>query len=352
MRRASVVLIVSALFASTGCDRGQFAEGFATDTEFRQESFEQVDAVPVDILFVIDTSCSMTDEQVALSDNFPSFIDFFTDDVVPFRIGVTSTNINDPDSDGLDGALNGDPRWLEPDTPNLEEKFVEHAFMGIDEGHGDEAGMHAAYVALEERVDDVNAEFIRAWANLAVIVVSDEPDFSTRGEEASGEFTDADAFAAWLDAYKDTPEASQMSALVGISEDGIDDPGGCVHPWADPEDSGNGNGPGGGNGGEGAERGDGYLEAAIATGGSAHSICTGDWGAMMGHLGLTTAGLLDTFVLTEVPLLNTLRVSVGGSNNTDWVWDAEANAVTFTSYETLPRPGETVAVEYHVPEED
>ncbi|MCP4869244.1 MAG: hypothetical protein GY898_11060 [Proteobacteria bacterium] len=346
MRRASLAFLGLALLASTGCDRGQFAEGFATDNEFRQESFEQVEAVPVDILFVVDTSCSMADEQEALAENFPQFIEFFADEVLPFRIGITSTNINDPDSDGLDGALNGDPRWLEPDTPNFEAKFFEHALMGIDEGHGDEAGLHAAYVALEERIDDVNADFIRDWANLSIIVVSDEPDFSTRGAPNSGEFTDADAFAPWLDGYKDTPEASQLSALVGISEDGIDAPDGCLHPWANPQDNHNG------NGGEGAERGDGYLEAAIATGGATHSLCSEDWGEMMGHLGLTTAGLEDTFVLSEVPLLHTLRVSVGGVHNIDWVWDAEANAVTFVSYETLPRPGETVAVEYHVPEPD
>ena len=338
MRRALALLLLT-VPCLTACDRGDFARGFGVDEEYRLETFEQVDPVPVDILFVIDTSCSMTDEQQALAENFPEFIAFFVGETLPFRIGVTSTNVDEADSPaGLDGALNGEPRWLEPDTPNLEEKFFEHAFMGIDEGHSDERGLHAAYVALEERIADVNADFVRDWANLAIIVVSDEADYGTIGAPDSLDFTQAEDFAPWLDAYKETPEESQLSALVGISDNGIDDPNGCLHPASDPSQEG-----------QGADRGTGYLEAAQLTGGSTHSICSEDWGAMLGHLGLTTAGLLDTFVLSEVPEPGTLKVEVGGVRNTDWVWDAEANAITFLSYDTLPRPGETIACEYHVP---
>jgi hypothetical protein len=351
MRESVCVACLLAVSIALGaCDRGHFAEGFPVDAEYRRELFEQVEPTPVDILFIIDTSCSMEDEQESLAANFPAFIDFFAEADLPFRLGITSTNVHEPDSEGLDGRLNGEPRWLEPDTPNLEDKFFEHAFMGIDEHHSDEKGLHASYQALEVRIDDTNADFIRSWANLAIIILSDEPDFSTISEPTSSDFTDADTFVAWLDGYKDTPEQSQLSALVGISPDGLDDPEGCVHPWADEEDDqGNGNGWGG-NGGEGAMRGDGYLEAAIATGGATHSLCSDDWGAMLGHLGLTTAGLLDTFTLSEIPEEGTIRVEVGGVYNTDWVWDADANALTFGSYETLPRPGESIAVEYHVPE--
>jgi len=348
MRLTSIALgLAAATVALAGCDRGQFAEGFPVDNEYRQEIFEQVQPVPVDILFIVDTSCSMQDEQASLAENFPNFIDFFADEELPFRIGLTSTNIDEEDSEGLDGALNGEPRWLEPDTPDLEAEFFDNAYMGIDEGHSDEAGLHAAYVALQERIENVNADFIRSWANLSIIVLSDEADFSTKGEPGSEDFTGAEAFSEWLDGYKDTPEQSQLSALVGISPDGIDDPAGCIHPGSDGEGGG---GPGGHNNGEGADRGDGYLEAAVATGGATHSLCSDDWGAMMGHLGLTTAGLLDTFTLSDAPIERTIRVQVGGTNNSDWVWDADANALTFLSYDTLPRPGETVSVTYRVPE--
>ena len=91
-RRRSIVLGLAAglLLVGPGCDNdGGFAEGFRNDDNYRREVFVQPQPHSTDILWVIDTSCSMRDEQEAVATNFPAFIEFFVERDIPFRMGVT-----------------------------------------------------------------------------------------------------------------------------------------------------------------------------------------------------------------------------------------------------------------------
>ena len=329
--RPSAWILIALCLALLGCDRSDFAEGFRTADTHHRESWIQGDPSPVDVLWVVDTSCSMEDEQQALASNFPGFTEFFLESDVSFRLGVTSTNIAETDSDGLDGALNSG--WLDQDTEGLQDAWVERALMGIDEGHGREKGLHAAWTALEELGESTNAGFVRDDANLAVIVVSDEPDYSTLDQEDSDLFMAAEPFVEWLDGFKGDPGSSQLSAIVGVSPEGFDAPEGCGRDANSAP-------------GEGAYRGDGYLEAAAASGGAWQSICSADWTEMLRLLGLLTAGMQDTFVLSAPADPETVQVRVSNSGVADWEFDAEQNAVVFVSSSDLPRPGQNIEVEY------
>lgn len=325
-----------------GCENDEFAEGFRSDPEFRRETFAQVDPAPVDVLWVVDTSCSMSDEQQLLADHFSAFIDFFRTSGLRFRIGVTDTDVEEEDTlDGLDGRLSGDPSVLTPDTPSLEDAFVDAALMGITDRHDDERGLHAAWTALGplEEPGRPNNGFLREDANLAVIIVSDEPDYSTLGEADSGNFTDWQGFSTFLDALKGDPARTALSGIVGIGEGGFDDPVGCNLP-DEPTDPH--------NWGQGAQRGSGYLEAIRQTGGYATSICSEDWVELLARLGLLVAGLHETFPLTDVPVPETLDVQVEGVLGAAWEYDAAANAVRFTDSQAIPRPGAEVEVTYRV----
>ncbi len=327
--RAVLVTVIG--LSVLGCDRKQFAEGFRTADAFQREAWVQVDPAPVDILWVVDTSCSMLDEQEALADNFPGFTEFFLETGVQFRLGVTSTNIGEEESVGLDGALNDG--WLDQDSEELQEEFVTRALMGIDEGHSSEKGLHAAWTALEELGETTNAGFVRDEANLAIVVVSDEPDFSTLGQPGSDDFIGPEDFSAWLDGFKGEPERSQLSGIVGVSPDGVDSPEGCNQEQGSQQ-------------GEGAYRGTGYLEAAAATDGVWQSICSEDWSEMLRYLGLLTAGLQDTFVLSRTAYPISIQVTVAGARTLDWEFDVESNSVSFTTSESLPRPGDVIEIEY------
>ncbi|MCO4769112.1 MAG: hypothetical protein KDA24_03725 [Deltaproteobacteria bacterium] len=326
----------------SGCTLDDFNRGFrGTDTQ-RIEYFEQLEPSTADVLWVIDTSCSMEDEQAALAANFPSFIEFFVERQLAFNLAVTSTNIGEEDSQGLDGVMVGEPKVITEADPEPGQLFVDRALMGIDDNHSDEKGLTAAYEAIEVLGGTVNSGFLRSSAHLAVIVVSDEPDYSEREQSAGEDVVEWEEFADWMNELKGPTgqRMADLSVIVGVSPDGFDDPEGCNQP------EGGGGGPAGG---DGADRGDGYLEAALATGGTIGSICEEDWGDLLGRVGLRAAGLLDAFELTEVPHLETLTVRVNTNTVWDWEYYEVDNTIRFTKLDTLPRPGDRIEIEYHVP---
>ena len=54
----------------------------------------------VDILLVVDNSCSMIDEQQKLAGNFDNFIEQFLEADVNYQIGVVTTDMSDPEHQG------------------------------------------------------------------------------------------------------------------------------------------------------------------------------------------------------------------------------------------------------------
>ena len=174
-------------------------------------------------------------------------------------------------------------------------------------------------------------------AQLAVVVVSDEPDHSERVEEPDhDQYINWQEFSDWLNGLKgpQMQRMSQLSAIVGIGPDGFDDPDGCGGDWEATS--------------EGALRGDGYLEAASDTGGTWVSICEEDWGDMMARVGLAAAGLMDAWSLEEEPVPGTLDVDVDGRTATGWAYREWDNSVHFSRSSAIPQPGQTVEVTYDV----
>jgi hypothetical protein len=158
-----------------------------------------VPGVPkTDILFVVDDSGSMAAEQGLLATGFKQFIDRLASLPVKgsFQIGVTTTSIDFPMSDGLggytlqttypdgrpypQGALVGPAgkKILAASSPTLVPDFQADVNVGTA-GSGKEQGLRAALLAVTDRIaDGANAGFLRPGARLAVIVVSDEDDCS------------------------------------------------------------------------------------------------------------------------------------------------------------------------------
>lgn len=168
------------------------------------------DAAPIetcdkmDILFVIDDSGSMGEEQANLTANFPGFIqvlDAYTNSAgVPldYRVGVTTTGVDVefliqpipgfpaiPESEeGPDGQLlqkadcGMTRRWIERSDPDVSGTFSCLANVGTS-GSAMEMPLRATELAVTDRVlDGTNAGFIREDALLAVIILTDENDCS------------------------------------------------------------------------------------------------------------------------------------------------------------------------------
>lgn len=155
----------------------------------------------MDIVFVVDDSGSMAEEQTNLASNFPRFItvlnDFRTSNGKPldYRVAVTTTGRDVKYKVGIPGLelpLNekGDNgafrmkcgmsrRWLQRDDPgDLGGTFGCVAKVGTG-GPSLEMPLYAMHLAFNDRVADMtNAGFLRRDALLATVVLTDEDDCS------------------------------------------------------------------------------------------------------------------------------------------------------------------------------
>lgn len=156
----------------------------------------------MDIVFVVDDSGSMQEEQSNLGTNFPMFAqvlkNYTTSDGTPvdFRVAVTTTardisyNVSVPgfgtlpqnemgDNGEFRNTCNNPARWLEGTDPNLESTLTCRANVGTM-GSGIEMPLLMSKWSLSERVvDQTNAGFIREDALLAIVILTDEDDAST-----------------------------------------------------------------------------------------------------------------------------------------------------------------------------
>jgi hypothetical protein len=154
----------------------------------------------MDLLFVIDDSSSMQEEQDDLAVEFPMFADILNHhlvdgELIDYRaaittVGVTATYSFLPEpppgfpnlygQTGDDGKLHqtcGMPRpWLERTDPAMVETFSCAALVGTD-GPSIEMPLRAAELAL---LDATNPGFVRDDALLGIIIITDGDDCSRR----------------------------------------------------------------------------------------------------------------------------------------------------------------------------
>jgi len=287
------------------------------ETPFRIDRITQVTIPKTDVLFVVDNSCSMEEEQVLLGTNFPTFLDWFQGSGLDYHIGVVSTDMNDPLHTGRLRSVNGQ-RWVQDTTDTPEAILGGMAIMGTD-GHYLEQGRAAAYTAVEVLGDSENLGFIREDAGLHIAVVSDEDDESGGSPVSRQEFVD------YMLGARPTRRMVSFSSIVGPAF-------GCENAL---------------------EPGSDYLAITHAVGGVEWSICTERWDGVLDQLGFTAVGLQREFFLTDIPVVNTLSVATEYEGvtivyepETEWVYDDRRNSITFLEH--MPEPGEVVVVEYRL----
>jgi hypothetical protein len=171
------------------------------------QEINAIRAIPnrdLDILFVIDNSPSMLEEQQSLATNFPLMIDALStlDGGLPnLHIGVVTSDLGTSGSrtgagpsiggcnSSMDGNLvpvDGSHRFLSDVddgaggrttnyTGELRDAFAQLAAVG-DQGCGFEQHLGAMHRALDD--NPMNAGFLRPDANLAIVVLADEDDCS------------------------------------------------------------------------------------------------------------------------------------------------------------------------------
>lgn len=290
-----------------------------SDSDTQTDNLGKVAKPKVDILFVIDNSCSMGDEQASLGQNFQSFIKWASTLKVDYHIGVTTTDTRNTGQKNklVGGELVGSPtpaskdKFLTANTPNIEQQFVQRATVGVN-GSGREAGLEAARLALSHPLatTGANAGFLRNDATLSIIAISDEPDQSPSPPEF---------YINFFQSLKGNRLDSlfRFSAVIGISSSGATR---CSGQW--------GNGPGGSARSSGR-----YAKVAKATAGLATSICTSNWSDTLNKLGAVTFGIKTVYNLTRDPDPKSIQVKINGKvvpkGADTWDYSSQENGIAF-----------------------
>jgi hypothetical protein len=224
----------------------------------------------VDIMMVVDNSCSMKPYQDKLAADFDLFFQYFADGGVDYRMAVVTTDAQDPEFGIIRGPI------IDSDSLNPAERFAEAVTVGTS-GGGYELGLEAARVAL---TTSANGNFVREEASLSVIFVSDEQDASP-GE------------VSWyIDELRDVKGQREREAFTGSALT-VTDPGACT-----PEQFAL------------STRGTRYVETALHTSAVSANLCAEDFGPIVTELALNTSAMRADFFLSEFPSPATLEVSV------------------------------------------
>ena len=153
----------------------------------------------IDILFVVDNSGSMGQEQMNLATNFPAFMNVIDQSGLDYRVAITTTGVNYtyqqatiPGGPVLPASVTGGDngamlqksdcgmtrRWVEKGDSNAAMAFACAANVGTN-GPADEMPLAAMRRAFEARMaDGTNGGFRRQDALLAVVFLTDENDCS------------------------------------------------------------------------------------------------------------------------------------------------------------------------------
>lgn len=299
------------------------------DIDARQiDEFEQLGKPTVDILFVIDNSCSMGQEQSALAANFQAFIQFAEAQGLDYQIGVTTTDTTRDQGRLMPTNGPAQNRIVTPrTTPSPQTVFSANANVGTG-GSASERGLQAAEQALTApNIFGHNAGLVRSDAVLSLIFISDEPD------QSPGNIDYYINFFLSIKGFRNTNlfSASAITAPV---------PPGATN--------GSCSGPGGSASATGR-----YIAVAERTGGVFQSICTSDWSRSLEDLSTTAFGFKSRFFLTNQPVPATIEVQIdglevpatGAGGTFNWTYDFSTNSINFAPYAT-PEPGSQIRVEY------
>lgn len=329
MSRGSLFLIaavtlstLSACTPENALDRNKFTDVFS-----------QEPTADVDILWVVDNSSSMDNEQQLVADGFEAFISTIEDTNINFHIGVITTDMDSTNTDR--GVLVGDPPYLTPDDDYIT-LFEDRVRLGVD-GSDQEKGLAAALEALTEpKASGANAGFLREEAVLSIIFVADEDDCSD-SDRMAGMGGDAcynnedllDPVKDYIDAYKAIKTGVETRVIAsGIIGPDVEED--CPESWPGHR----------------------YRSVSEGLSGIVGSICESDYSNIMDQMGLAASGVLTVFQLSNVPVVETLEVGVDDQlipedPETGWNYDDVYYTIRFDGSYVPPR-GSTVTITYEI----
>jgi len=327
----------------------------------------------MDILWVVDNSGSMETSQANLTASFQTFIEKFQTNGYDFHMAVTATDAwraqylaPGSNQDILRRARSGEINYsvnpytyktnsnvfiMDGLTPSLSSVFLTNASQNIF-GTGDER----AFASFKQFLDfGGNADFRRPDATLAIIIVSDEDDFSANTSAyIPGGYADevnadpvvlapsvdpANIANMYADARLDSPDSYKqyLDTLVGAGNHKVH-----IISVLDTACKTTLNSTY-----QGRRIGRRYIQLADLTGGVKTSLCD-NFGDSLLKIQESIIQLSSTFQLDREPVPESIKVLVDGASipqdgQNGWTYDAAALTVSFHG-SAVPAQGANIQI--------
>jgi len=290
----------------------------------------------------------MAPSQKNLADNFPSFIQNFEDANFDFNIAVTTSDAfkglpehsqdysaTNPYWEGLaaeyksrfrDGVSTPTPVHsghyiLNPLTPNLHDNFIINITQGIN-GSGDERSLQSMKAALDS---PLNSGFLRPGVFFAVIIVTDEEDFSHPGNTLVENYNyptlyTVDSYKQYLDNLTLSSEQKRNYSVNSVTIQDLNDPlcAGQLHTVSKVPQR--------------------IHELVDLTGGKRANLC-GSFATELSGLAGNIIQLASQFSLGGAnPDPSSIRVYVNGAELAKefWIYQESSNSILFAEGHTPP----------------
>jgi hypothetical protein len=296
-------------------DDGDFGSGasFITET-FSQGSGE----AKLDILFVIDNSLSMAEEQARLGARLASFTNRISG--IDWRIGVTTTDANSSSAHNLAGELirfpNGS-RVLSRTTPDFADEFL-RTVVRPETGTGTEEPLKAMLLNMQKHAL-ITRDLYRSDADLAIVVLSDEDE----GGDGSGATKPAAVMSAFTALFGDRKRLSVYGVIVEPGDTRCFDDQNAVSD---------------------ASYGFAVAQLASLTSGTTTSLCAADYGAGLAKIA-DRVGVLVTSVQLKNPVdPASVRVIMTPAQSIPFT--VESNRIVFSR---APLPNTQIEIKYKKP---
>ncbi len=324
------------LFLLSGCGGSQIAFELSPASEtFRQNDIQSSNTI--DVLWVIDNSGSMQNSQNNLSSNFDTFLNRFSSRGMDFQMAVTTTEAYRAEFLGdllkSEFRSNSGYKIVTPNTPAFRDTMLSNLIQGTA-GDGDERAFQSFMAAL---TNPLNAGLVRRDSFLAIIILSDEDDFSYSGSPSiAPNYLDplihpVTLYRDQLDALTNsTPEFRKYSVSTIAVQDQA-----CLDEllWTS----------------SGQKIGKRYQQLATMTEGVSANIC-GNFSEALEQISSRLLELLTGFRLRRVPKVSSITVNVDGSAVQQnalngWTYDSTRNMIVFHGA-SIPRRSSIISVNF------
>lgn len=347
-------MLATLAMTAVACDKGGGSFSILSSNSQFQQS---VSFTPrkLDVLFVVDNSGSMQTSQNNLANNFPAFIDKFLAKGYDFRIAVTTTDAFYGDQFTANGCSicnaghtkfksgNGvfvidraDYDLSQPgEEARLKSDFDGNVRVGTS-GSGDERAFSSFKAALSS---SLNVGFHRPDAFLAVVIVSDEEDFSQSQYAMNESYSNVNihsvaSYKTYLDGFTGGTASEDYSvSAISISDMACRDTLG-------------------GAPGQGAQKiAHRYNELVDLTGGTKNSICSPFDQTLDNISSQIMTESRPVFTLSKKPIVSSIRVIVNGvtvpeSSTEGWSYDAATLTITINGTTYKPSGGASIAINF------